>query len=253
MVGLSVSGSSYSQLAVYLAGTNTLLDMVVDKYDLISRYRIKKFPRADSRKELKKHLSAAFDDESGVLSITFLDRDPAFAREVVNFCAAYLEDRFDELGLDKSKIEKENLETSIANTYREIQNLEQEGRRLEQSVLRGSSPGTIPSITLELNRIQLELQAQRQVYTQLKVQYELIKIKIVSETPVFQVLEYAEVPDKKTTPSRGLICILVSFAAGFLAVFLALALNALENIRKDPEAMAKLRGGSPGKEQNPHD
>jgi uncharacterized protein involved in exopolysaccharide biosynthesis len=99
----------------------------------------------------------------------------------------------------------------------------------------------------------LELSAQRQVYTQLKVEYELIKIKMVSETPVFQMLEYAEVPDKKSRPGRGLICIIVVFAAGFFAVFLAFALNALENIRKDPEAMAKLKGAPHGKEQNPHE
>ncbi|MDR2245914.1 MAG: lipopolysaccharide biosynthesis protein, partial [Treponema sp.] len=40
----------------------------------------------------------------------------------------------------------------------------------------------------------------------------------------------------------GLICIIVTFAAGFFAVFLAFVLNALSNIRNDPEAMAKLRG-----------
>jgi uncharacterized protein involved in exopolysaccharide biosynthesis len=99
----------------------------------------------------------------------------------------------------------------------------------------------LPSISLELNRIGLELAAQREVYSQLKVQYELLKVTMASESPVFQVLEYAEIPDMKSGPSRGLICIIVTFAAGFLAVFLAFVLNAVSNIRKDPEAMAKLR------------
>jgi uncharacterized protein involved in exopolysaccharide biosynthesis len=242
LAGLSLSsGQTYSQLATYLIGTNTLLDMVVDEYDLIARYKIKKFPRAESRKILKKILTAKVDDASGVLSISFSDRDPVFARSVVNFTTAYLEKRFDELGLDKNRIEQENLEINIANTFREIQKLEQDGHQLEQSVSR-SLGGGLPSITVELNRIQLELGAQKQVYTQLKVQYELVKIKISSETPVFQVLELAEVPDQKSGPSRGLICIIVTFAAAFFAVFLAFVLNAVENIKKDPEAMAKLKG-----------
>jgi capsular polysaccharide biosynthesis protein len=59
---------------------------------------------------------------------------------------------------------------------------------------------------------------------------------------MFQVLEYAEVPDQKSKPSRGLICIIVTFAAGFISVFIAFAMNAIDNIKKDPEAMAKLRG-----------
>jgi vacuolar-type H+-ATPase subunit I/STV1 len=39
-----------------------------------------------------------------------------------------------------------------------------------------------------------------------------------------------------------MLCIIVTLAAGFFSVFLAFVLNAIENIRKDPEAMAKLRG-----------
>jgi uncharacterized protein involved in exopolysaccharide biosynthesis len=242
LVGISASGSTYSQLAAYLIGTNTLLDMVADEFDMISRYKIKKFPRAESRKQLKKLLTGEFDDADGVFTISFSDRDPAFAQSVVNFTAAYLEKRFGELGLDKNRIEKENLELNIANTYEEIQKLENEGRRLEQSVSRVLGGG-LPAVTMELNRIQLELEAQKQVYTQLKVQYELTKIEMASETPVFQILELAEVPDRKSGPSRGLICIIVTFAAGFFAVFLAFVLNAVDNIKKDPAAMAKLRGG----------
>jgi uncharacterized protein involved in exopolysaccharide biosynthesis len=45
----------------------------------------------------------------------------------------------------------------------------------------------------------------------------------------------------KSGPSRGMLCIIVTFAAFFVSVFLAFLLNALENIKKDPEAMAKLK------------
>jgi uncharacterized protein involved in exopolysaccharide biosynthesis len=241
LAGVNMSSNSdYSQLAVFLVGTNSLLDSVVDEFDLVRRYKIKKFPRAASRKALKKLLKADNDSKSGVFEISFTDIDPVFARDVVNYCTAYLERRFDELGLDKNKIEKENLERNMDNTLKEIQNLEMEARRLERSVT--VSAGNLPSISLELTRIELELDAQKEVYTQLKIQYELLKVTMASETPVFQVLEYAEVPDQKSGPSRGMLCIIVVFAAGFLAVFLAFALNAIANIKNDPEAMAKLRG-----------
>jgi uncharacterized protein involved in exopolysaccharide biosynthesis len=241
LAGVNVSaGATFSELAIYLAGSNSLLDAVVDEFDLITRYKIKRFFRTESRKALKKKLTASYDEKSGVFSISFTDIDPVFARNVVSFCTAYLGDRFDVLGIDKNKLEKENLEKNIENTFQEIQNLEQESRRLAQSV---NFPGAgLPAITLESNRIALELEAQRQVYTQLTVQYELLKVSMASESPVFQVLETAEVPDMKSGPSRGMICIIVTFAAGFFAVFLAFALNAVSNVRKDPEAMAKLRG-----------
>ena len=86
----------------------------------------------------------------------------------------------------------------------------------------------------------LELEAQEQVYKQLKTQYELLKVEMASETPVFQILEHAEVPDRKSAPSRGMLCIIATFAAFFMSVFIAFALNAIENIKRDPEAMKKL-------------
>jgi uncharacterized protein involved in exopolysaccharide biosynthesis len=241
LAGLNLSStSSFSGLAVFLVETNSLLDSVVDEFDMIRRHKIKKYPRASSRKALKKLLKADFDKTSGVLEIKFSDIDPVFARDVTNYCVSYMEKRFDELGLDKNKIEKENLERNIDNAFREIQNLEVEARQLGRSVTTVPM-GNLPAISLELTRIELELEAQRQVYTQLKIQYEVLKVTMTSETPVFQVLEYAEVPDQKSGPGRGMICIIVTFAAGFLAVFLAFLLNAIENIKNDPEAMAKLR------------
>jgi len=245
LVGLSLSASSsFSDLAVYLVETNSMLDSVVDEFDLVKRYKIKKYPKASSRKKLKKYLKADYDEKSGVFSVGFTDIDPVFAKNVVDYCTAYLQKRFDELGLDKNKIEKENLEVNIANTFQEILKLEDESRRLEQTVASTPFSGRLPAITTNMNRIVLELEAQKQVYTQLKVQYELIKVEMASEKPVLQILEMADVPDKKSKPSRGLLCLIVTFAAGFLAVFLAFVLNAITNIKNDPEAMAKLRGTS---------
>jgi uncharacterized protein involved in exopolysaccharide biosynthesis len=240
-INLPVS-ASYSELAVFLTGTNTFLDAITDDFDIIERYKIEKSPRASSRKKLKELLKASYDDRSGVLSISFTENDPVFARDVVNYCIDYLAKRFDELGLDKNKIEKENLEININNTFEDILQLEEESRRLEQTVVSASSYVRMPAITADVNRITMELNAKRQVYTQLKVQYELLKVNMASEKPVFQILEMAEIPDMKSGPSRGLLCIIVTFAAAFFSVFLAFVLNAISNIRKDPEAIAKFKG-----------
>jgi uncharacterized protein involved in exopolysaccharide biosynthesis len=236
------SGSNFSDLAVYLIESNSMLDSVVDEFDLIKKYKIEKSPRATSRKILKNSLKAEFNSGSGVFSISFTDIDPVFAKNVVDYCTVYMGRRFDELGLDNNKIQKENLELNITNAFQEIIKLEGENQRLGQSVASAPFSGRLPAITTDMNRITLELDAQKQVYTQLKVQYEMLKIEMASEKPVFQILEMAEVPDQKSGPSRGLLCIIVTFAAGFFAVFLAFALNAVNNIKNDPEAMAKLKG-----------
>jgi len=240
-ISLPVSASS-SELAVYLVSTNSMLDSIVDEFDLITRYGISESPKTRSRNALKANLQAEYDTRSGILTISFTAIDPVFARDIVNFCVGSLARRLEELGLDKNKIEKENLEVNIANTFQEIIKLEEEGRRLEYSVALGSSFGAVPAITSEINRIDLELTAQQQIYTQLKVQYELLKVEMASESPVFQILEMAEVPDLKSGPSRSMICIVATLVAGIFAVVLAFVLNVVSNIRNDPGAMARLRG-----------
>lgn len=243
-INLSSSGGgiSYSSLATYLAGTDSFLDSIVDEFNLINKWKIEKHVRTESRKVLKKKLVASFDEDSGVFSISFTDIDPNFACEVVEYAVSYMEKRFRELGVDKNEIKKENLEKNITSTYSEIERLRSQIMNLETEA-QGYSGFNIPSITMETTRIEMEITAQTEVYKQMKTQYELLKVEMQSETPILQVLEHASVPDQKSGPSLGTLCIIITFAAAFISVFLAFLLNALKNIRNDPEAMAKLRSG----------
>lgn len=234
--GTLSGGTTYSDLAVYLVGTNTFLDAIVDKFDLIKRYQIEKFVRAESRKILKQNLTAEYDTKSGVFSISFSDIDPVFAQSVVNFAANFMDNIFMDLGLDKNQLEKKNLEEAIQVSYNQVLELSSQIREKESS----SSYGYNPNGVVETAILNLELQAQEQVYQQLKTQYEILKVSMASEKPVFQILEHAEIPDKKSKPSRGMLCIIVTFVAFFIAVFIAFALNALESIKNDPIAMKKL-------------
>ena len=242
LAGVNVSGgSSNSALAGYLVNSNTIQDAVVDKFDLITRYKIEKSPRASSREALKKKLSSNYDDETGVFSVSFTDIDPKFAQEVVNYVVDLLEQRFLDLGIDQNKLSEANLKENIQNSYDNILSLQKQIQTLEGSVANIYNPNAAPSIMLDSTLLKMELNVQEQIYAQLKAQYESLKVTMASEQPVFQILEYAEVPDRKSGPSRGKLCIIITFAAFFLSVFLAFALNAVENIKNDSEAMSKLK------------
>ena len=241
LAGVNVGGgSSHSSLALFLATSNTFLDSVVDEFNLIEKWEIEKHPRAESRKALQKVLKADYDEESGIFSISFKDTDPEFAQKVVNYAVDYMEQRFSDLGLDKSLLEKKNLEENINSSYNEILRLQKEISKVEQSVSNVFSAAAAPSIMLDASMLKLELSAQEEVYKQLKTQYEVLKITMASEIPVFQVIERAEIPDRKSGPSRGKLCIIITFAAFFISIFMAFLLNAIRNIKADPEAMAKL-------------
>lgn len=244
LAGVSIpsGGSSNSALATYLVNSNTILDAVVDKFNFIEEWEIKKSPRANSRTTLKKKLKSNFESDTGVFTLSFEDKDPALGCEVVNFVVDLLEQRFNELGVDKNKLQKANLEENINNAYQEILKYQTQIRDLEYRVSNVYSGSSASAIMTDTTLIKMELSVQEEIYKQLKAQYEGLKVTMASEKPVFQILEKAEIPDMKSGPSRGKMCIIVTFACGFISVFLAFLINALENLKKDPEAMAKLKG-----------
>jgi len=100
----------------------------------------------------------------------------------------------------------------------------------------------LPELAYQFAEMERELDVQQKVYTALRQQYEIAKLNTEGEEPVFQVLELAEAPDVKSGPSRGILCIVVTMAAFFLSIFAAFILNAVKNIKNDPDRMRKLRG-----------
>ena len=233
---------TYSGLAMFLLRSSTLLDSVIDAFAMYELYNDNSSPRALRRGMLRRGLSARFDRFSRVLTISFTYTDPVLARDVVNLTVSQLENRFLGLGIDRDRAELERLDLNLTEIFQNILLLEEERRRLEQSIafipLAG---GGLPAIMADINRTVMASDAMRQVYTQLRFQQEVLRVNIATEIPMFQILEMAEIPGR-AGPNRTRLVILVTLAAGVFSVFLAFVLEAISNIRKDPVAMAKLRG-----------
>ena len=223
-------GNTNTKLALYIAGSISFLDAVADEFNIVEKYKIEKFPKTTSRRIVKQLLKAKMDDKSGVFSIAVTHIEPEFAQQVVLFAVRYYQTRFAELGLDTKSREKENLEKSLVQSFDEMKRLEREARNLENKIARS---GIVQGAALAMEQIKREIIVQEKVYTQLKAQYEVAKIEIASKTPLFQVLDYPEVPERKSGPSRAMICI-IAFAAGlFFSIFLAFLLDAIQKARTD--------------------
>ncbi len=247
IAGVNLGGSggiSYSELAKYLVDSNTVQDSIIKKFNFIEEWKVEKSPVTESRSALKKKLKSDFNENSGVFTVSFTDINPKLAQDVVNYVVELLESRFKDLGINKKEVQKTNLEENINNTYNQIVLLQKQIQDIEKTVNNVYSPYNTPSIVMDAELVKTELAVQEEVYKQLKIQYETLKVEMSSEQPVFQILEYAEIPDKKSGPSRGKLCIIITFAAFFISVFIAFLLNAVSNIKKDSEAMAKLRGNT---------
>jgi tyrosine-protein kinase Etk/Wzc len=310
LAGVS-AGKSYGQLAVLIARSNPVLDELIDKYGLVERYKVKKSPRAETRKALLEKYSVAYDEKTGTLSIGFEDRDPELARDLVNRAVELLDLRFTTIGGNRNQAKKEQLEGKLVDVQAEMRRLEVDIQAFQQkhgvitieslateqitvvakvrselimkemeiktygdisrvedpalrrlqaerdnlSKLLGElekgfseyekvlpSQRDLPKLAIEFSHLQRDLIIQEKIFELLTQQNELTKLSLAGEDPVIQILELAEAPDKKSGPSRGMICVVAIMAAFFLSLLAAFAIEAVANIRRDPEAMAKLKG-----------
>ena len=116
---------------------------------------------------------------------------------------------------------------------------------MEEKYYGGSSNSDnkdIPGLAVEYGRLERDIQVQGRIYEVLTQQYELAKLSLEREDPIFQVLELADVPGLKSGPARSTMVILATLTAFVLSIFLSFVLNAWSGIKNDPERMRRIRG-----------
>jgi len=124
LAGVSTGGNANQQLALVLATSNTTLDRLNQKFDFTTRYKIKKEPVSSTRKAILKNLSAKIDEKSNVFTVSFTDKDPAFAKQVVDEAVSILAERFAQLSGSQAIQQKALLEKRLADVDAAINDLE---------------------------------------------------------------------------------------------------------------------------------
>jgi uncharacterized protein involved in exopolysaccharide biosynthesis len=82
MAGGGAGGKSQGELYVAMTKSRTVLDRMVDRFDLMKLYKGKY--REDARKNLVGVLKVLEDRKSGIISLTVEDRDPKRAADMAN-------------------------------------------------------------------------------------------------------------------------------------------------------------------------
>lgn len=86
----------------------------------------------------------------------------------------------------------------------------------------------LPELAREFARLRLEQAVRIEIFKLLSREYELAKLQVEGHEPVFQVLEYAEVPDLRDGPSSRRRILIAAFLASLAAgIAAALLLNAV--------------------------
>lgn len=184
---------------------------------------------------------AVFQSRYGVLDVTSLAeeqlatiaelRGRLIATEVE--IATYADfSRTDDPTMRRLRSERDNLR----NLVREIQSGYEEFEGLMPT------QEELPRIALEFERLKREARVREQLLTSMSEHYELARLAQGGTTPLFQVLEPAEVPELKSGPDRVTAVVVAVLVSGFAAMILAFVLEFIRRVRRDPRKMQKLRG-----------
>ena len=127
---------------------------------------------------------------------------------------------------------------------KELASLQAEETRLEQ---RSPSPGianlgleNVPAAGLEYLRAAHELAYRQALFDMLMKQYDAAKLDESKEAAIIQVVEPGIVPDRKSSPKRGLLFALFTIVGFFAGCILALILRWMEVVKSDPAMASKI-------------
>ncbi len=132
MAGVSAGGNPNQQLAKVLATSNTTLDRLNDKFNFSEHYMMKDPKVGEIRKAISNSLQATIDEKSNIFTISFTDKDPAFAKQVVDETVNILSGRFAELSGSRAIQQKVLLEKRLADVEAAINDLEAQVKEFQK-------------------------------------------------------------------------------------------------------------------------
>ena len=172
-------------------------------------------------KDLQKRIGATLDKKSGVISISVKMQDPVVAATLVKYAQDYLTEY-----VVKYRTEKTKKDISFLN-----ERLSEAKRRYDNALYAYSSyQDRNKSLFLNIakdegKKLQYEVDLSYNLYAELAKQLEEAKIKVHRETPIFKVLEPAQIPVKKSEPKRSVMVLGFAFLGFILSLIWVLIKN----------------------------
>lgn len=173
--------------------------------------------------DVKSLIEAKLDVRSGMIGISSEMPDPEVAQQVAQFASDYLKKYVQDYRSQKARTDECFLRELLSRA-------EQEAHRLEERLLKQQDQTRfmlLPSASLANRRLTERYEQAKTLYDELKRQHTKAQIQVQTVTPVFSVLEPAQVPDRRSSPQRFwmfLAGLVSGFAIGALWVIGRVAL-----------------------------
>jgi len=132
----------------------------------------------------------------------------------------------------------------VIATKRELDELRAQLARLTGNTSSGSElfvpKGKVPEAALEYVRKLREVKYRETIFQALATQYQLAKLDEAKQGAVFQIIDVAVPPDKRSFPHRTVLVIIFTLLAFLFACFAVWVRAAFESLRRDPENGPKV-------------
>ncbi|MBN2602834.1 MAG: hypothetical protein JXA91_01720 [Candidatus Thermoplasmatota archaeon] len=126
LAGMAGTSRNYGAFAEYLTSTNTIIDAVIQKFNLIERYDVDDPVMTNTRNIVKDTLLSEYDSVTGIFEVSFTDIDPELSMRIVNHIVELLDLQFLAIGGNRNLIKKQQLEEKLAEVNYEMNRIENE-------------------------------------------------------------------------------------------------------------------------------
>ena len=170
---------------------------------------------------LRDQLDVAMDVKTSIVSISIETRDARVSADIVNKVASELDKFIRTKRTTNATEQRKWIEARLQEVKKDLENAENGLRDFREKNRRVLDS---PELLLEQERMVREVQINSALYTELKKQYELIKIEEIKNIPIITVMDAGRPAALKERPKRGILVITVfmlSFIGAAAYVFVS--------------------------------
>lgn len=159
-------------------------------------------------KTLRNLLDVQMDIKTSVVAISIETKEPQLSADIVNKTSSEL-DRFIRTKRTTNASEQRKwIEARLAEVKADLEKSENALREFREKNRRVSDS---PQLMLEQERLIRDVQINSTIYTELKKQYELVKIEEIKNIPIINIMDDGKAAASKESPKRSIIVAVTFF------------------------------------------
>jgi uncharacterized protein involved in exopolysaccharide biosynthesis len=159
-------------------------------------------------KSFRDQLEVSMDNKTSVVTIAIESKEPQLSADIVNKITAELDRFIRTKRITNASEQRKWIETRLAEVKADLEKSENWLRDFREKNRRVNDS---PELLLEQERLIREVQIDATLYTELKKQYELVKIEEIKNIPIINVLDPARAAAWKDKPKKVMIWVTVLF------------------------------------------